>query len=343
MSSSYSSSSSSSGENDQKHFSQPPKIIPRKWFVSSSPLQKGCARICLLCRKFDFGPNRISKLCFSIVQSSIQWEENTRELAQWLSIHFSKSSEKFVMQKIQSVSPFINLLTPIFHGMKDFINYEHRKYLYPFTTLLHEAMKTGKHDLVNYLLQRYPFQINVLNSSRENLLFFCSDIAQFQKLVLLGANPLQKNDQGESLFFSKFRGNYLHSLKEQELFLSQAPVSLTQERDVEKNTILHLAMKNNFVPFNIITWALNHGSPKDRCRINERNNFWQTPLHVACIQGNLEKINFLVLQGADQNAKDRTGRLPFHHVMGLRTRSQSKLIPQPPFSSSGKRLNMKIH
>jgi len=42
-------------------------------------------------------------------------------------------------------------------------------------------------------------------------------------------------------------------------------------------------------------------------KINERNARGQTPLHIAAAMGHTDLITFLIIAGADINAKDKRG------------------------------------
>ena len=54
------------------------------------------------------------------------------------------------------------------------------------------------------------------------------------------------------------------------------------------------------------------GSPRDtptpgRSRIHKRNERGETPLHIACIKGDLTVVSNLLGQGADIDANDNAG------------------------------------
>ena len=46
-------------------------------------------------------------------------------------------------------------------------------------------------------------------------------------------------------------------------------------------------------------------------RIHKRNERGETPLHIACIRGDLHLAASLIEQGAEVNARDHAGRLHY--------------------------------
>lgn len=55
-------------------------------------------------------------------------------------------------------------------------------------------------------------------------------------------------------------------------------------------------------------------SPAQRS-VNKRNERGETPLHVAAIKGDVQKVRILVSQGADVNTTDYAGKLIFSHTI----------------------------
>jgi ankyrin repeat protein len=47
-------------------------------------------------------------------------------------------------------------------------------------------------------------------------------------------------------------------------------------------------------------------------QVDARTNNFRTPLHIACLRGNLSVLQALVQHGADINAKDIDGNTPCH-------------------------------
>ena len=52
-----------------------------------------------------------------------------------------------------------------------------------------------------------------------------------------------------------------------------------------------------------------------KTRLQKRNERGETPLHVACIKGDLKTATYLVEQGADINATDHAGEEYLKHEL----------------------------
>ena len=53
-------------------------------------------------------------------------------------------------------------------------------------------------------------------------------------------------------------------------------------------------------------------SPRDtptRSKVHKRNERGETPLHLACIKGDVKAVSLLIRQGADINVQDFAGKL----------------------------------
>jgi uncharacterized protein len=60
--------------------------------------------------------------------------------------------------------------------------------------------------------------------------------------------------------------------------------------------------------------------------VNQRGNFGNMPLHVACIRNNLEEIKALLAAGADANAVGELGSRPLHECVGHRNTEAVSLL-----------------
>jgi ankyrin repeat protein len=50
--------------------------------------------------------------------------------------------------------------------------------------------------------------------------------------------------------------------------------------------------------------------------VNQRGNFGNTPLHLACTRGEMEEVEALLAASADVNAKGERGDTPLHDAVG---------------------------
>ena len=80
---------------------------------------------------------------------------------------------------------------------------------------------------------------------------------------------------------------------------------LLDNKDLQDNTILHLAVVNNDVT--TAELCLDHGVD-----VNTRKSKETTPLHIAASKGNLEMAELLISRGAGVDLKDGDSKAPLH-------------------------------
>ena len=83
-------------------------------------------------------------------------------------------------------------------------------------------------------------------------------------------------------------------------------VKVSNYRDVNFNSNLHIAVKNNSIK--LVKYFLNKN-----VNPNEVNKDGQTPLHLALKEGNKDIIDLLIKKGSDANIKDKEGKKPFDY------------------------------
>lgn len=50
--------------------------------------------------------------------------------------------------------------------------------------------------------------------------------------------------------------------------------------------------------------------------VNQRGNFGNTPMHVACVRGNISEVELLLQGGANIDAAGELGNTPLHEAIG---------------------------
>ena len=80
---------------------------------------------------------------------------------------------------------------------------------------------------------------------------------------------------------------------------------LLQDKDMDSNTLLHLAAERNNLDFAEL--CLDHGAA-----VNTRKTNKMTPLHSAAGQGHVKMVELLLSREADMTDKDCESKTPFH-------------------------------
>ena len=83
-------------------------------------------------------------------------------------------------------------------------------------------------------------------------------------------------------------------------------IKVSNYRDVNFNSNLHIAVKNNSIK--LVKYFLNKN-----VNPNEVNKDGQTPLHFALKEGNKDIIDLLLKNGGDVNIRDNEGKKPFDY------------------------------
>ena len=81
--------------------------------------------------------------------------------------------------------------------------------------------------------------------------------------------------------------------------------SLVEDRNVDNNTVLHLAAGTN--DLSTAQVCLGYGADINALKTNN-----ETPLYVATVKGNLQMVQLLVEKGADINAKNADSKSVLH-------------------------------
>ena len=79
------------------------------------------------------------------------------------------------------------------------------------------------------------------------------------------------------------------------------------ESDIDNYTALHYALINDNTPFYIIRSLVTHGAD-----VNASSFIGRTPLQLACINGDLDTMIYLIKNGADRSATDMFGNTLMH-------------------------------
>ena len=183
-------------------------------------------------------------------------------------------------------------------------------------TVLHDAVKYRRDELVSYLMTRAPELCTVPDKDGNLPVHFVRDRSILKLLIQSGDEQLQaRNYHGTTPLLSvvSFQSkNSCSRLSDVVQTMALHNVTLIQLRDTFGNNALHIAAHSCYSnkndewcdPFSIPETLVLNG-----CDINNQNKFGQTPLHMRKYRESI--INCLRL-GARPDVEDKLGRNFFH-------------------------------
>lgn len=98
-----------------------------------------------------------------------------------------------------------------------------------------------------------------------------------------------------------------------ERLLQQKNIEITNNNDGASAlfyVVRHNGQYDPIIYHNVLSLLLDRGA-----NLNARNNFGESPLHSACLRGNIDAVRFLVLNRADLNIVNRTGETCLHYAI----------------------------
>ncbi|XP_072016156.1 E3 ubiquitin-protein ligase MIB2-like [Amphiura filiformis] len=115
-----------------------------------------------------------------------------------------------------------------------------------------------------------------------------------------------KNNKGfNSIHHAAFKGSAYATQR----MASKCSQRVIEEKKFDGFTAMHLAAINDHA--DVARALVQRGNADINCRNNKR----ETPLHLACNEGNNSTIEYLVNAGADVNAQDEDGDTPLHTML----------------------------
>ena len=146
-----------------------------------------------------------------------------------------------------------------------------------FAKIFHCVAAVGAVEIMKYLVQTFPNDLEVKNITDSTILFTSIECQQDEMTKLLidcGMNLTITNARKYSLLhlISRRRGDYYLSLAEK---------------------ILNL----------------------DEELLNQQNLYGETPLHIACLSGNYEMVELLIGKGADVFTETINGKTPIDYAI----------------------------
>ncbi|KAL7719142.1 phospholipase A2 [Entamoeba marina] len=146
-----------------------------------------------------------------------------------------------------------------------------------FPKFFHCSVAVGALDVVKFLVEAFPKQIEVLNIYQSTPIFTAIENRQdsiTKYLIDCGVDVTAINGKGDSL---------LHLMA-------------TREGDYYKEISRIISIKAPHL-------------------FDKENKFGETPLHYACLCGNIQTIKYLLSNGANLLKETNIGKMPIHYAM----------------------------
>ena len=204
-------------------------------------------------------------------------------------------------------------------------------------TPLHRAVFVGNLEILEELINQGA-DINSENNYKQTVLHISSSENPNKELIkyLLENKEIKQNleakdkDGCTALHRAAFAGN-LEILEE--LIIQGADVNAENN---DKQTVLHLALVSNKPNIDLVKYLLEDKEIKQRLEAKDKFGF--TALHLASFYGSLEILKELIKQGADINAKNNDEETILH----LAARSKKPNIDLVKYLLKNKDIKQKL-
>ena len=144
-------------------------------------------------------------------------------------------------------------------------------------------------------------RIRLFKHKRLKFAIVKNDLKTVSKLLTEGISPNILIDGKTPLMYSLEKGYFDIALT---LIEANADVLKT---DADGYSSLHYAFINENTPFKVIKSLVLHGA-----NVNAKTSIGRTPLHMACINGNLPAMKYLLSRGANLYTTDMFGNTLMH-------------------------------
>ncbi|KAI1800722.1 hypothetical protein F4811DRAFT_495067 [Daldinia bambusicola] len=168
---------------------------------------------------------------------------------------------------------------------------------------LHLAARNGQKDSVDLLLSRGA-DIDQCNCNKASPLFLACKYGHSEIAISLleaHADISKRDEYGNTPFLMACFENRLETMR---LLLERGSKEQLNDKNDLLNGSLHMSCYHNN-GYEAASWLIKLGVPVDQ--LGQKG---QTPLYLACEQGNIETIKLLISQGADVHKRNANGASP---------------------------------
>ena len=170
-----------------------------------------------------------------------------------------------------------------------------------------EALRTTLDHNINYMRTLMELRRTYKNALNRAFYYSLDGLDnQWQDILMVGANPIQKFKEGDTPLLKAIRNS---KYKAVDHIISFPGLNINEANDFGF-TAVHLVAETHNV--DKMQQLLQHGA-----NLNARTPIGITPLHIACASNQLEVVKYILKNGAHLEAKDDKGKTPLFYALGF--------------------------
>jgi ankyrin repeat protein len=170
-----------------------------------------------------------------------------------------------------------------------------------------EALRRTLEHNINYMRTLTELRRNYKNALNRAFYYSLDGLDnQWQDILTVGANPIQKFKEGDTPLLKAIR-NSNYKVVDQIIFFPGLNINEANDYGC---TAVHLVAETHNV--DKMQQLLQHGA-----NLNAQTPIGITPLHIACASNQHEMVKYILKNRADLEAKDDRGKTPIFYALGF--------------------------
>ena len=173
------------------------------------------------------------------------------------------------------------------------------------STVLHKACHTGKLELAQYLVEKYPDMLAIRNNTGQSPYLvsgFSGSVEIVKFLISRGCDVMDKDSKGSTVLH---KACHTGKLELAQYLVEKYPDMLAIRNNTGQSPYLVSGFSGSV---ELVKFLISRG-----CDVMDKDSKGSTVLHKACGQGKLELTQYLVEKYPDMLAiRNNTGQSPYH-------------------------------